>query len=101
MFSKDPFIFVNGKGRIMASNTMHVYLRKLSRDAFGPDFNKILTLHVFRNSYISLLVELGVPMKVIIERVGHANEKMTMSLQTYMTEKMQPAEREKLMNFSF
>ncbi|PCS01583.1 hypothetical protein RT41_GL000347 [Lactococcus fujiensis JCM 16395] len=40
-------------------------------------------------------------MKVIIERVGHANEKMTMSLQTYMTEKMQPAEREKLMNFSF
>ncbi len=48
----------------------------------------VLTTHVFRNSPISLLAELEVPITAIMDRVGHTNEKMTLSVYTHVTEKM-------------
>lgn len=34
---------------------------------------KHLTTHIFRHTHISMLAELGVPLKTIMQRVGHNN----------------------------
>ena len=56
----------------------------------------VLTTHVFRNSHISFLAELEVPITAIMDRVGHTNEKMTLSVYTHVTEKMKSNITEKL-----
>ena len=56
----------------------------------------VLTTHVFRHSHISLLAELEVPIKAIMERVGHTNEKMTLGVYTHVTEQMKFNITEKL-----
>ena len=55
-----------------------------------------LTSHVFRHSHISLLSELGVPLRAIMERVGHSNEKTTLSIYTHVTQNMKSAVIDKL-----
>ncbi len=56
----------------------------------------VLTTHVFRHSHISLLAELEVPIKAIMERVGHTNEKMTLGVYTHVTQQMKFNITEKL-----
>jgi integrase len=43
---------------------------------------------MLRHSHISLLTELGVPIKVIMERVGHKDEKTTIQIYMHVTRKM-------------
>ena len=50
--------------------------------------NKHLTTHIFRHTHISLLAELGVPLKTIMDRVGHTNPKTTLSIYSHVTEEM-------------
>ena len=40
-----------------------------------PAFKKHVTTHTFRYTHISLLAEAGVPIKAIMDRVGHSNMK--------------------------
>lgn len=50
--------------------------------------DKHLTTHIFRHTHISLLAELGVPLKTIMDRVGHTNPKTTLSIYSHVTEEM-------------
>lgn len=51
---------------------------------------------MLRHSHVSLLTELGVPIKVIMERVGHRDEKTTLQIYTHVTKKMENDVVEKL-----
>ena len=51
-------------------------------------FPKKLTTHIFRHTHISLLAEQGVPLKAIMQRVGHNDPTTTMSIYTHVTEDM-------------
>ena len=50
---------------------------------------KNLSSHVFRHSHISYLAEAGFPIKSIMDRVGHANAKMTLEIYSHTTKDME------------
>lgn len=50
---------------------------------------KNLSSHVFRHSHISYLAEAGLPIKSIMDRVGHANAKMTLEIYSHTTKDME------------
>ncbi|WP_373808444.1 tyrosine-type recombinase/integrase [Streptococcus ferus] len=87
--SSEGFVFCNFEGLPIFINTFNNYLKKMFRESGvekGKNFR--LTSHVLRHSHISLLVELGVPIKVIMDRVGHSDEKTTIQIYTHVTENM-------------
>lgn len=49
---------------------------------------KHLTTHIFRHTHISMLAELGVPLKTIMQRVGHNEPNTTLSIYTHVTKSM-------------
>lgn len=60
----------------------------LSRSSKRAGLNKQITSHFFRHSHISLLVELGTPIPLIMDRVGHSDSKVTMEIYSHVTQKM-------------
>ncbi|WP_430596793.1 tyrosine-type recombinase/integrase [Enterococcus sp. DIV0175] len=68
--------FMNGRG----SNKNPVKcVKDILREKY-PEFNKHVTTHTFRYTHISLLAEAGVPIKAIMDRVGHSNMKTTLEI---------------------
>lgn len=61
-------------------------LKKYGKEA-GIDKN--LTSHIFRHSHISFLAESGLPIKSIMDRVGHSNAKMTLEIYSHTTQDME------------
>ena len=57
-----------------------------------------LTTHMFRHTHVALLVEAGVPIKVISERLGHSKVDITLDIYTHVTENMKLDLRLKLNN---
>lgn len=55
---------------------------------------------MFRHTHVALLVEAGVPIKVISERLGHSNINVTLEVYTHVTKNMRNDLREKLDKFS-
>ena len=49
---------------------------------------KHLTTHIFRHTHISILAELGIPLKAIMQRVGHNDPATTLSIYTHVTQHM-------------
>ncbi|MDN5628315.1 MAG: site-specific integrase [Lactococcus sp.] len=50
--------------------------------------NKKLSTHTFRHTHISQLAELNLPLKSIMERVGHHNPNTTLKIYTHVTKQM-------------
>ena len=57
---------------------------------------KHLTTHIFRHTHISILAELGIPLKAIMQRVGHNDPATTLSIYTHVTQHMKNDIIEKL-----
>ena len=55
-----------------------------------------ISTHVFRHTHIFLLAELGVPLKTIMERVGHVNPQTTLAVYSHASEKMHRDAADKL-----
>lgn len=55
-----------------------------------------ISTHVFRHTHIFLLAELGVPLKTIMERVGHINPQTTLAVYSHASEKMHRDAADKL-----
>jgi len=68
--------FMNGSGHNKKSVKC---VKDILREKY-PVFNKHVTTHTFRYTHISLLAEAGMPIKAIMERVGHANMKTTLEI---------------------
>ncbi|HBA1104727.1 TPA: tyrosine-type recombinase/integrase, partial [Enterococcus faecium] len=47
------------------------------------------TSHWLRHTHISILAEMNVPIKTVMERVGHTDESTTIRVYTHVTNKMQ------------
>ena len=47
-----------------------------------------ITSHAFRHTHVALLIEAGVPIKVISERLGHSDTSITLSIYTHVTANM-------------
>ena len=46
---------------------------------------KMINIHGFRHTHCSLLFEAGVPMKDVMDRLGHSDIQTTMNIYTHVT----------------
>lgn len=106
LFSKDSydkeFIFVSEKGRIYGRDELSTYFKRIcSKKLRSEGEERRYHLHMLRHSHISLLVEMNVPIKVIMERVGHSNEKMILQVYSHVTKNMRNDLNFKMNELSF
>lgn len=87
--------FIFGNPDPMKNKQFNVFLKS---NAEKMGLEKQITSHFFRHSHISLLVELGTPIPLIMERVGHSDSKVTMEIYSHVTQKMNTDLMEKLEN---
>ncbi|WP_234982478.1 tyrosine-type recombinase/integrase [Limosilactobacillus caccae] len=77
----------------MQTSAMNTFLRT-AKNNLGID--KPLSSHIFRHTHISKLAELGVPLYVIQQRVGHEDSKITKGIYLHVTQKAIEKEAPKL-----
>lgn len=88
--SPDDYIWVNLKtGNILNDSNFYLFLKKLG-------YKKHLSSHIFRHTHISLLTELNVPLKAIMDRVGHSNPETTLKIYSHVTDKLKESVASKL-----
>lgn len=69
--------------------TSSKYLFDISLSKINYDLRPTgYSTHAFRHTHAALLIEKGVPIKVISERLGHSDTKTTLDIYTHVTEKM-------------
>ncbi len=81
-YQERGYIFTARTGFPLSIATIDRILSKL-------DYPKHVSSHVFRHTHISLLAEIGIPVKAIMQRVGHNNPNTTLSIYTHVTNTMQ------------
>lgn len=70
---KTSYLFVGKTGKPIQINAFNNSLKAMN-DKLGKDaIKKKMSSHIFRHSHISLLAELNIPVKAIMERVGHGD----------------------------
>ena len=67
----------------------------------GSGISKNITAHVLRHTHISILAELNVPIKAIVERAGHSDERLTLAIYTHVTENTKRDVLSKLENIKY
>lgn len=65
-------------------NTYCKYLKKIIKEY---NFPKEITLHSFRHSHVSFLIEQGVEITSISQRIGHKNSKVTLGVYAHFYKK--------------
>lgn len=78
----ESYIFTNTDGGPVDVSYVNRVLRQIQ-------YSKHLSTHIFRHTHISLLAEAGVPLKAIMQRVGHNEPTTTLSVYTHVTEAME------------
>ena len=76
-------VFIKENGEYRGTDTVR-YLSKVVNYELGIDFN----FHALRHTHATMLVEAGVPIKAISERLGHANVRTTLETYVHVTESM-------------
>lgn len=86
------------KGYIFTTKTGNPYnIQYINRQLRQVHINKKkLSTHIFRHTHISLLAEMGIPLKAIMKRVGHNDPKTTLSVYTHVTDTMEKELRQKI-----
>lgn len=82
--SQARFIFSTEKGTPIQTTAINTFLRQCKQEL---TIDKPLSSHIFRHTHISKLAELGVPLYVIQQRVGHANSRITEEIYLHVTKK--------------
>ena len=83
--SKVDFLFVNSNQKTPdPGNLTH----KLQTRQAKLEMTKHLTTHIFRHTHVSKLAELGVPLNVIKDRVGHESSDITERIYLHVTRNM-------------
>lgn len=94
----EVFIFVTSKGQIMRQPKLYQFIKDRCDTVLGE--GRAYGIHMLRHSHISLLAELSVPIKAIMERVGHIDESITLRVYSHMTQNMHDEVKEKLNQIS-
>lgn len=95
--SKDGFLFLSNRGKIFNTNNLTYVFKKMCQECLGEETeSRKYSLHMLRHSHITLLIEMDVPIKLIMERVGHSDEKMILQVYSHVTQNMKNNLEEKL-----
>lgn len=89
---ENDFVFVSRNGNHLSINTINRRIKKASKNLYGFQ----VTCHIFRHAHVTLLAELGIPLKAIMDRVGHSDVNTTIKIYTHTTEKMEKEILQKL-----
>lgn len=85
-YNHQGFIFTNYAGSPMHLLKVNEILGEIVDNTSFK--TKRVTTHTLRHTHISNLAQLGIPLKAIMERVGHSSEKTTLSVYMHVTEQM-------------
>lgn len=80
----NDYIFISKKGNPYDISVLNTFLRKMKDEL---NLKTKLSTHIFRHTHISMLAELGVPLNVIMDRVGHSDRGTTEKIYTHVTNK--------------
>ena len=86
-YKKTGYIFVSRNGIPIQDNSFNKSIRAANNRLSNP-IPKHLTSHIFRHTLVSFLAEKGVPLKAIMDRVGHSDSKTTIQIYTHITKNM-------------
>ena len=75
--NEDGWVFTDGDGKPVHPHSVYEAFRRIVHNAGVPT----IRFHDLRHTHGSLLIQEGIPVKVVSERLGHANIAFTM--QTY------------------
>lgn len=82
------YIFVTKNGIPIQNNSFNTAIRNANERLDTP-IDKHLTSHIFRHTLVSRLAEYNIPLKAIMQRVGHSDSKTTLQIYTHVTQKME------------
>lgn len=77
-------VCVKEDGSFTGTNSMK-YPSKVINDKMGIEFK----FHAFRHTHATMLIEQGLPIKAVSERLGHASTKITWDIYVKVTKKME------------
>lgn len=106
---KEPFytdfIFLNKDGSVQHQGTLNKAIRRIIRDANveAMDNPKLTMLpnfscHCFRSTYITRAAEKNVPITIVMQQVGHSDDKVTRQIYTTVNPAWQKHELEAMEN---
>jgi len=78
-------VFTDGLGRPMHPHAVFGYFERAVRDSGLPALN----FHGLRHSHATVLLQAGVPVRVVAERLGHADPAMTLRVYQHVVPGMQ------------
>ena len=81
------YLFTTKNGVPIQTNSFNLAL-KAANERLETPIRKNLTSHIFRHALVSRLAENNVPLKAIMDRVGHTDSKTTVQIYTHITKKM-------------
>lgn len=79
--SKEQHVFTTVKNTLYIPNTVNDWLRYILKKYNLPR----ITPHGFRHTHASLLLEAGESVKVVQQRLGHENSKVTLDIYAHIT----------------
>ena len=97
MYVDRGFIFTSHRGNPLLTSIN----RNIQIATQNIGIEKHVTSHTMRHSHISLLSQLGVSLKAIMERVGHTDHKTTLQIYSHVTEQMDKDMMNKLEKISY
>ncbi|HEM3680718.1 TPA: site-specific integrase [Streptococcus suis] len=92
------YIFTTKNGVPIQTNSFNLALKNANQRLEKP-IQKNLTSHIFRHTLVSRLAENRVPLKAIMDRVGHADAKTTTQIYTHVTKKLKANVAEIMENY--
>jgi integrase len=78
-------VFTNRYGRYIDRNYLRIYFKKLLKKAGLP----VIRFHDLRHSAATILLSMGVPVKVVQEILGHSNITTTLNIYAHVLPGMQ------------
>ncbi|MCQ6281594.1 tyrosine-type recombinase/integrase [Bacillus sp. EB600] len=86
LYVDNQFIFARDDGHPQLRKVIETRLKRLLKKA---DIDKNITPHSFRHTHTSLLIEAGVGVKEMQQRLGHTDINTTMNIYAHMTANME------------
>jgi site-specific recombinase XerD len=77
-------VFTNEVGIPIFAQNVRYYLQKFLKATGLP----IIRINDLRHTYATILIQNGIPIKVVSEYLGHSNIKMTLDIYGHVTQKM-------------
>ncbi|CEN29374.1 tyrosine-type recombinase/integrase [Lactococcus piscium] len=80
----EDYIFISNQKTPL---TIHAFNSIIKRVAKNAGISKNVTSHIFRHTHVSMLSESNIPLKAIMERVGHSDANTTLQIYNHVTKK--------------